>query len=116
MQNGQLTLGSGRIVSRTRHAANWRQILLDEMPGSTLEHFEGRPYVQLPSLPAMGPAPVRMRSPDPRTLIYRVGTKPDPQGKKPRKNSCGRSLTIRRAHVRGRCLACRRWRSGDRGL
>ncbi|HEY4312584.1 MAG TPA: M56 family metallopeptidase [Pirellulales bacterium] len=79
MRNGELTLGSNRIVIRTAHFGNWRQVVLDEIPGTTLEHFEGKPYVQFPSLPAFGPAPLRMRTPDPRTLIYRVGTIPDPQ-------------------------------------
>ena len=33
--------------------------------------------MQLPSLPAMGPAPMKMRAPNDRTIIYAIGTKGD---------------------------------------
>ncbi|HVU88316.1 MAG TPA: M56 family metallopeptidase [Pirellulales bacterium] len=74
-EHGRIMLGSGGMIIRTTHARDWQAVLLEEMPGTSLKTFEGKSYVQLPSLPAIGPVAMKMRSPNDHTIIYATGTK-----------------------------------------
>ncbi len=76
-EHGSIMLGSGGMIIRTTHARDWQANMLEEMSGTSLKTFEGKTYVQLPSLPAIGPVAMKMRSPNDRTIIYALCTKED---------------------------------------
>ncbi len=71
--NGRFILGSSGMIIRTAKARNWQDEILGGIPGATLKTFEGKNYVQLPAMPALGPAPLLMRFPDDRTIVYGIG-------------------------------------------
>ena len=71
----QFMFGSGRIVVRAARAADWQAITLRDVAGSSLETFQGQSYVKFPMLPALGPAPLYVRFPNDRTMVYQVGVK-----------------------------------------
>jgi hypothetical protein len=70
------TIGTGYTYIHMAHPANWQQIVLDTFPGSKLEHFEGKSYVHIEAVAALGPVGGRLRFPDDRTIIYTGDPKP----------------------------------------
>ena len=75
--HGSLWLGAGFMYFRMAHAANWQQIVLDSVPGSTLETFEGKHYVHMPKIAFLGPQGFRLRFPDDRTVVLACDSKPE---------------------------------------
>jgi hypothetical protein len=57
---------------RMAHAANWEEILLNGIPGSELESFEGQEYVRLEPITFFGPVGCRVRFLDDRTMAIAV--------------------------------------------
>jgi hypothetical protein len=70
--------GSSGVVIRMARAGNWQETILKHVPGSTLETFEGKTYLQTPPILALGPGPgLRFRFPDDKTIIIAGGFKPE---------------------------------------
>ena len=70
--------GTVSVLVHTSEPADWQQIILKQVSGATLETFQGKSYVQLPSIPALGPTSIRLRVLDDRTIEASYG---DPNDK-----------------------------------
>ena len=62
-------VGADMIVIRMAHAGNWQEVILKNVPGATLETFEGQTYVQSAPIPALGPVGSKFRFPDNKTIV-----------------------------------------------
>ena len=65
----QFVVGADMIVIRMAHAGNWQEVILKNVPGATLETFEGQTYVQSAPIPALGPVGSKFRFPDSKTIV-----------------------------------------------
>ena len=66
-------LGWQAVVIRMKQPANWQQLILETWPGSTLESDNGRAYVELPEIPAIGQGKPVLRFPDDTTIVAHFG-------------------------------------------
>ena len=72
-----MMLGTESVVIRMAESNDWQKLVLENVPGATLETFEGQAYVQLPVFPWFGPIGARLRFPDDRTIVGGGGSKPE---------------------------------------
>ena len=70
-------VGAQAVVIRMNRAADWQKLVLENVPGASLQNHDGRTYVQLPEMPLIGPGHPVVRFRDERTIVAIFGFKQD---------------------------------------
>lgn len=73
----QMMLSSGITMIRMSSANDWQAAILKHVPGSSIKTHQGQSYVELPVIPAVGPAAPCLRFVDDRTIVVCNGFRRD---------------------------------------
>jgi len=72
-QPHRMMFSAGRAMARTTAPYDWRALLLKLFPDTVVKRYRQSEYLELPVIPALGPAKVHVFVPDDRTVVLTCG-------------------------------------------